>query len=81
MSHPSAIPLPPASGDDHVDGDRAADTDPTVGFDDDRPLDPDLDDNQIDSADADMRAATEGVIGEDESSSTAPRLESDAATR
>ncbi len=30
--------------------------------DDDRPLDPDLDDDQIDSAAADERAATEGTV-------------------
>lgn len=50
-------PLPPVpDGDDALDGDR-------VGTEDvEQPLDPDLDDDRIDSAAADEQAATEGTL-------------------
>ncbi|MFD4960323.1 hypothetical protein [Microbacterium sp. NPDC058389] len=45
--------------DDEVVGD---DTDETPGLDDDRPLDPDRNDDQLNSAAADEQAATEGTL-------------------
>ncbi|MFC8680076.1 hypothetical protein ACFT30_01050 [Microbacterium ureisolvens] len=67
-------PLIPPLGDDDVDRnlddgvDSAADDgDGLLGLgDDDRPLDPDLDDDQTDSAAADERAATEGTLDADD---------------
>lgn len=60
--------IPPAGDDDLTDRDtldteEALATDEPV-MDDDRPLDTDLDDDRIDSAAADERAATEGTVGE-----------------
>ncbi len=65
---PPIIP-PTDDGDDLTTGDalgtdETLDTDESVMGDDDRPLDTDLDDDSIDSAAADERAATEGTIGE-----------------
>jgi hypothetical protein len=51
--------------DERAGGETAGLLDPALGG-DDRPLDPDLDDDQIDSAAADERAATEGVIDVDD---------------
>lgn len=74
MSNPPGPLIPPLSGDPAYDeedaveaGDaeartRDADLDPDH---DDRPVDTDADPNQIDSADADERASTEGTVGED----------------
>lgn len=64
--------LPPVGDEPDDDGMQNADaqaveghdTDPTAR-DDDRPLDPDLDDDQVDSAEADARAATEGTMAGD----------------
>lgn len=58
--------VPPAGDDDDLGAEEALDTDETVMADDDRPLDTDLDDDRIDSAAADERAATEGTLGEQE---------------
>ncbi len=51
-----------------MDDDRDDDTilDPLLRGEDDRPLDSDVDDDQVDSAEADERAAREGEIGTDE---------------
>ena len=54
----------PTGDDDDVVADEVLDTDETVMADEDRPLDTDLDDDRIDSAAADERAATEGTMGE-----------------
>ncbi|GAB2967523.1 hypothetical protein [Actinotalea caeni] len=51
---PPVVPLPDDEGDDT-----------TLLGEDERPLDTDLDDDAVDSAEADRRAATEGEIGED----------------
>jgi hypothetical protein len=54
--------------DGPMDDDRDDDTilDPLLRpDDDDRPLDSDIDDDQVDSAEADERAAREGEIGTD----------------
>ena len=51
--------------DDRREDEDALLDDVLVG-DDDRPLDPDADDDQVNSADADQRAATEGEIDVDE---------------
>lgn len=56
--------VPPTGDDDDVVADEVLDTDETVMGDDDHPLDTDLDDDRIDSAAADERAATEGTIGD-----------------
>jgi hypothetical protein len=59
-------PLIPPLGDD--DDRRADDAQTGDGIleDDDRPLDPDVDDDQLDSAAADERAATEGTLDDDD---------------
>ncbi|MET0674053.1 MAG: hypothetical protein ABWY37_11230 [Microbacterium pygmaeum] len=69
MTNPANPPIPPVPiGDrdeDAIDGPDII-TEAVDPLDpDDQPLDPDLDDDQIDSADADRRAATEGTKGED----------------
>ncbi|WP_347976665.1 hypothetical protein [Microbacterium sp. ProA8] len=51
-------------GDGGDDGDGILD--PILEGDDDRPLDPDLDDDRLDSAEADERAATEGTLDVDD---------------
>lgn len=51
--------------DDGRDGDETI-LDRVLPGDDDRPLDPDLNDDRIDSAEADERAATEGELDVDE---------------
>ncbi|MGK3951516.1 hypothetical protein ACLKM7_04240 [Microbacterium sp. I2] len=61
MSSQPIPPIVPPTGDDD---DLAADED--VLADDDRPLDPDLDDDRLDSAAADERAATEGTLDADD---------------
>jgi hypothetical protein len=58
-------PLIPPLGDDDRGADDAQAGDGILG-DDDRPLDPDVDDNQLDSAAADERAATEGTLDDDD---------------
>jgi hypothetical protein len=62
-------PLDDDATDDHATGDDARD-DGVEGLtgldDDDRPLDPDLDDDLLDSAEADERAATEGTLDDDD---------------
>jgi hypothetical protein len=68
MSNNPIPPFVPGSGrDDDPSNDEVLDTDGTVMGDGDRPLDTDLDDDDIDSAAADERAATEGTVGEQES--------------
>lgn len=67
MSNPAAFPAVPPSQDDDGTEQERLEADPAVDPDEDRPLDADLDDDRLDSADADIRAATEGVIGDDES--------------
>ena len=73
MSNPSQPIIPPVIGEsadaaDAQDADVQAaeglEPDPAIR-DDDRPLDPDLDDDQLDSAEADARAATEGTMDGD----------------
>ena len=71
MTNQPIPPFVPPTGDDDdratadsLDSDETLDTDESVMDDDDRPLDTDLDDDHIDSAAADERAATEGTIGE-----------------
>lgn len=69
-NHPIPPFVPPTGDDDDrtradsLDSEETLDTDESVMGDDDRPLDTDLDDDRIDSAAADERAATEGTIGE-----------------
>lgn len=58
--------VPPAGDDDDLGTRETLDTDETVLSDDDQPLDTDLDDDRIDSAAADERAATEGTVGDEE---------------
>jgi hypothetical protein len=74
MSNPTPY-LGPIGDDDARDDDTALDDgardgdgilDPILDGDDDRPLDPDLDDDQLDSAAADERAATEGTLDVDD---------------
>lgn len=75
MSGTPPVPIIPPSRDGENDMDRAdealrEDGDivthaDEVGRDAERPLDPDLDDALIDSADADRRAATEGTLDGD----------------
>lgn len=70
MTNQPIPPIVPPTGDDDrvmadsLDSEETLDTDESVMGDDDRPLDTDLDDDRIDSAAADERAATEGTIGE-----------------
>ncbi|UNX56148.1 hypothetical protein MF406_08085 [Georgenia sp. TF02-10] len=60
---PNTPIIPP---DESRPGHFPADTDPLLGGDDDdQPLDPDRDENQVDSADADRQAATEGTLDTD----------------
>jgi hypothetical protein len=73
MSNPTPYLGPIGDDDDAVlDDDTALDDggdgilDPILDGDDDRPLDPDLDDDRIDSAAADERAATEGTLDVDD---------------
>ncbi|GAB2618025.1 hypothetical protein [Pseudactinotalea suaedae] len=56
MSSTPTPPVVPVPDDD----DEPADTLVDVGDGDDRQLDPDLNDDMVDSAEADRRAATEG---------------------
>lgn len=56
-------PIGDGDDDETVDDQTLADV---LGEDDDRPLDPDLDGDQVESAAADQRAATEGEIDVDE---------------
>lgn len=58
-------PLIPPLGDDDRRADDAQSGDGILE-DDDRPLDPDVDDDQLDSAAADERAATEGTLDDDD---------------
>ncbi len=60
MSNPPIPPVVPGMlpGDD----DDAVARPDVLAADDDRPLDPDLDDDAVDSAAADERAATEGTL-------------------
>ena len=60
MSNPPILPIVPGPDDD----DDLVDSPDVLSGDDDRPLDPDLDDGAIDSATADERAATDGTLGE-----------------
>lgn len=60
MSNPAFPPIVPNDGDD----DLANRPDILAGG-DDAPLDPDLDDDSLDSAEADERAATEGTLDGD----------------
>lgn len=74
MTNPSMPVIPPVGGDPD---DPAVTEQPTdaqdaqeretglLGGDDDRPLDTDLDDDRLNSADADERAATEGTMEDD----------------
>ncbi|MBD3940404.1 hypothetical protein IF188_01655 [Microbacterium sp. NEAU-LLC] len=64
MTNPLPYEGPVGDEDEEVLNDGAAgDADADLlGLDDDRPLDPDRNDDQIDSAAADERAATEGTI-------------------
>jgi hypothetical protein len=55
--------VPPADGDDLVRDDTIAAEDFTDG---DQPLDPDMDDDKLDSAAADEQAATEGTLDSDQ---------------
>ena len=73
MSNPTPYLGPIGDDDDTVrDDDTALDDggdgilDPILDGADDRPLDPDLDDDRIDSAAADERAATEGTLDVDD---------------
>jgi hypothetical protein len=75
MSNPTPYSGPIGDDDDPALDDRTADDadgvfDPGDVLDpdgaDDRPLDPDLDDDQLDSADADERAATAGTLDVDD---------------
>jgi hypothetical protein len=73
MSNPTPYLGPIGDDDDAVlDDDTALDDggdgilDPILDGDDDRPLDPDLDDDRLDSAAADERAATEGTLDVDD---------------
>jgi len=70
MTTQNPYPGPIDDDDDPMLDDTADDSDgildPILGGDDDRPLDPDLDDDQIDSAAADERAATEGTLDVDD---------------
>ncbi|MCP2636162.1 hypothetical protein K0817_006215 [Microbacterium sp. HD4P20] len=59
-SQPIPPIVPPEDGDDDLGVDDAALTDA------DGPLDPDLDEDRIDSAEADERAATEGTLDTDD---------------
>ena len=67
MSYPNQPPVAPGDGptpeeaDERGGGIAAGDPDVLTG-DDDRPLDPDVDDDAISSASADERAATEGTL-------------------
>lgn len=60
MSNPPGHFSPPAEDDDD-DLDTNPGADEPIDDDDHRPLDPDVDDNQVDSAAADERAAREGT--------------------
>jgi hypothetical protein len=69
MSYPNQPPVAPGDGDDLTredaderGGDIAAGDPDVLTGDDDRPLDPDVDDDAISSAAADERAATEGTL-------------------
>jgi hypothetical protein len=53
-------PIVPRGDDDGVEG-----VDALEPFDDDAPVDPDADPNQVDSAEADVRATTEGTMDGD----------------
>ncbi|MFK4837011.1 hypothetical protein ACI3KY_14905 [Microbacterium sp. ZW T2_14] len=69
MTTQNPYPGPIDDDDDPMLDDTADDSDgilaPILGG-DDGPLDPDLDDDQIESADADERAATEGTLDVDD---------------
>jgi hypothetical protein len=60
MSNPPIPPVVPGllAGDD----DDAVDRPDVLAGGDDAPLDPDVDDDAVDSAEADERAATEGTL-------------------
>ena len=66
MSYPNQPPLVQGNGGDESADERGGDIaagDPDVlTGDDDRPLDPDVDDDAISSAAADERAASEGTL-------------------
>jgi hypothetical protein len=67
MSNPPGHFSPPSDADrDDDDFDPDASPGEPIDDDDDRPLDPDLDDDQLDSADADQRAAREGTLPTDD---------------
>jgi hypothetical protein len=70
MTTQNPYPGPIRDDDDPMLNDTADDSDgilePILDGDDDRPLDPDLDDDQLDSAAADERAATEGTLDVDD---------------
>ena len=63
MSHPDRPPIVPADGD-ALTGSSDGLVDDREGLFDtgERPLDPDLDDDDVNSAAADERAATEGTL-------------------
>ena len=63
MSSTPTPPVVPVPGDDDDDNDRLGDEGPVSPIgDDEQPLDPDLNDDLVNSADADERAATEGEL-------------------
>lgn len=61
MSTPSGVPIVPIPHGAGVDGTEEPLADTGIVDDGDHRVDPDLDADQVDSADADRRAATEGV--------------------
>ncbi|WP_156250034.1 hypothetical protein [Pseudactinotalea terrae] len=64
MSSTPTPPVVPVPGDDGDDDERLGDEGVVspLGDDDDQPLDPDLNDDLVNSAEADERAATEGEL-------------------
>lgn len=64
MSSTPTPPVVPVPGDDGDDDERLGDEGfvSPLGDDDDQPLDPDLNDDLVNSAEADERAATEGEL-------------------
>ncbi|HEY9308964.1 MAG TPA: hypothetical protein VIP82_14275 [Microbacterium sp.] len=70
MTTQNPYPGPIRDDDDPMLDDTADDADgilePILDGDDDRPLDPDLNDDRLDSAAADERAATEGTLDVDD---------------
>lgn len=65
MTNMQPIPQVPGNNDDLGAADKDIDALGDDTDDVDRPLDPDTDDNQVDSATADQQAATEGTLPSD----------------